>query len=162
LQDAWTEASQPSMADITQFLADAAAELDAVIAAHGFETPVTDAKAKAALVQANADMALLLALRATWPGGGGPAAVSDLIRDVEARVGGYQSALLAGDVPALLYLASTAGATAEGGASDFWTLDGVDYDYWVNLTAMWPRYWMTDPWGVPASQQPMFRRDERF
>lgn len=162
LQDAWGQQTQPSLGDIDGYLAQTAAELDALIAARGFATPVEDPIAAPALAGVNADRALLLALRATWPGGSGPQAVSDLIRDVEARVTAYDQAIASGDLPALLYLASTAAAAVEGGAADFWTTDGVDYDFWVNLTSTWPVGWIADPWGVPASQQPAFRRDERF
>jgi hypothetical protein len=162
LQDAWGPTTQPSLGDLDTFLTQTAAEIDAFVAARGFATPVTDPVASAALVGINADRALLLALRATWPGGSGPAAVSDLIRDVEARVAAYDAAVASGDLPALLLLASTAAAAVEGGADNFWDRDGVDYDYWVNLTSTWSRFWLTDPWGVPASQQPAFRRDERF
>lgn len=162
LRDAWGASTQPSLGDLDLFLTQTAAEVDAFIASRGFATPVTDPIAVAALAGVNADKALLLALRATWPGGSGPAAVSDLIRDVEARVTAYDVEIARGNLAALLYLSSTASATMEGGASDFWRTEGVEYDAWSRLTDMFPRSWVPDPWGVPASQQPMFRRDERF
>lgn len=162
LQDAWGPTTKPSLGDLDTFIAQSEAEIDAMIAARGYAVPIDDPVATPALAGIVADKALLLALRATWPGGSGPAAVSDLIRDVEARVTGYDAALAKGDLPALLYLASTSAAATEGGASDFWTSDGVDYEYWVTITAMWPRYWWEDPWGIPASMQPEFRRGERF
>lgn len=162
LQDAWGTGTKPSLGDLDTFIGQSQAEVDAMIASHGFAVPISDPVATPALAGIVADKALLLALRATWPGGSGPQAVSDLIHDVEARVAAYDTALVQGNLAALLYLASTSAAALEGGAADFWTEDGVDYDYWVTLTAMWPRYWITDPWGVPASQQPAFRRGERF
>jgi hypothetical protein len=162
LQDAWDETTQPSLGDLDLFLAQSAAEIDAWIGSRGFPVPVTDPTAAAALVSVNADKALLLALRATWPGGSGPDAVSDLIRDVEARVTAYDAAIAAGNLPALLLLSSTAAAGQEGGASDFWTEEGAEYEYWSRLTAWFPQSWITDPWGIPSSQQPEFRRGERF
>lgn len=162
LQDAWDLTTQPSLGDLDVFLDNAAAELDAWIGSRGFAVPITDPTATRALAGVNADKALLLALRATWPGGTGPAAVSDLIRDVEARVAAYDAAIASGTLPALLLIASTAAAAQEGGASDFWTEEGAEYEYWSRLTAYFPQSWITDPWGIPASQQPAFRRGERF
>lgn len=162
LQDAWGPTTKPSLGDLDTFIAQESAELDARIAALGFAVPVSDPIAAPALAGLVADKALLLAVRATWPGGDGPAAVSDLIRDLEARVAGYDAALAAGNLPAVLYLSSTMAAAQEGGASNFWTTDGEAYEQWVALTGLWARSWMEDPWGVPASQQPAFRRDERF
>src|SRR4051794_14435327 len=115
LQDAWQTSTQPSLGDLDTFLDQTAAEVDALIAARGFATPVEDPIAVAALKGVNADRALLLALRATWPGGSGPTGVADLIRDVEARVSAYDAAIAAGDLPALLYLGSTVAAQTEGG-----------------------------------------------
>lgn len=163
LQDAFTASSQPSLGDLDTFLTQTAAELDAKIASLGFGVPITDPTAAAALVGVNADKALLLALRARWPGGSGPTQVSDLIRDVEARVSAYNQALAEGNLAALLYLASTDAAAAEGGASNFWTKEGPEYEQWEILTESWlGGAWLENPWGVPASQQPAFRRGERF
>lgn len=162
LQDAWDQTTQPSLGDIDTFIANAQAELDARIAASGYAVPIVDPVATPALAGVVADKALLLALRATWPGGSGPAAVSDLIRDVEARIAAYDRELASGDFAALLYLASTAAAAAEGGASNFWDRDAMTYEYWSRLTGGFARTWLADPWGVPASAQPAFRRGERF
>lgn len=162
LQDAWGQTTKPSLGDIDTFIAQSQAELDARIASMGFAVPVNDPVAAPALAGIVADKALLLALEATWPGGNGPAAVSDLVTTIKARITAYDDALMAGNLPALLYLASTDAAGQESGASDFWSKDGEEYEQWVVLTGLWPRSWMEDPWGVPSSQQPAFRRDERF
>lgn len=162
LRDAWDTTTKPTIAEVEGFLDDAASEIDAFVASRGFQTPVEDPVAAPSLRNATADMALLLALRATWPGGSGPDAVKDLLTDVSKRVDGYRAAMVDGSLPALLLLASQAGATMQGGADNFWSEEGPEYEYWVRLTAYWPRFWETDPWGVPASMQPEFRRGQRF
>ena len=162
LAGAWDESTSPSDTDLRGFLDATAGEIDAAVAARGFPTPVSDVTAAKGLLNVNADMALLLALRATWPGGSGPTQVRELISDVEARVADYRKGLVDGTLMTLLLLAAQSGAEMEGGSADFWTTEGADYEYWSRLTSYWPRFWTTDPWGIPASMQPEFRRGERF
>lgn len=158
LRSAWDESTDPGDAEIERFLIDVSAEVDAFIGSAGYAVPVTDPVAAPALRSLVADKALMLAVEATWPGGSGPDAVRDLHARLSERVAGYDRQVAAGSLPALLYLSSQTGATEEGGAADFWTNEGADYEYWVRLTSVWPRFWTTDPWGLPASAQPEFRR----
>jgi hypothetical protein len=156
LRTAWDETTDPATSEIESFLEQEAGTLDAVIGSRGFAVPVTDPIAAKALIGVNADRALLLAIRATWPGGRGSDAVRDLLDDVKARVAGYDAAIAAGNLAALLYLSSQSSAAQEGGASDFWTNEGADYDYWERFAGSYPNSWLSDPWGIPPSQQPQF------
>ncbi|MGH8984920.1 MAG: hypothetical protein ACRDY6_13740 [Acidimicrobiia bacterium] len=66
----WTpgSASRPNEEDVTEFLVQVAAEMDALIASLGHTVPATGAAAEA-LKGTNIDGALVLALEAQFPGG---------------------------------------------------------------------------------------------
>lgn len=162
LRTAWDESTDPSTSEIDGFLEQTAGELDAAIGARGYNVPVEDAVARKALIGVNADKALLLAIRATWPGGRASDAVKDLLDDVTRRVAAYDAALAAGNLAALLYLSATATGAAEGGASDFWSREGADYDYWERFVGYWPAAAYVDPWGIPLSQAPQFTPERRL
>jgi hypothetical protein len=125
LRDAWDDTTTVSDGDLERFIRDAGATVDMALAAHGYDAPATDPLVTAALTPVVADMALLMALTATWPGGSGPAAVSDLIGEVRARVegkdgkGGYLAALADGQIGFLMYLREQEQGDSSG-ASDFW------------------------------------------
>jgi hypothetical protein len=128
LKDAWGETTRVNNADLERFIRDASSTVDVAMAAHGYTAPATDELVVAALTPVVADMALLTALEATWPGGSGPAAVSDLIADVRGRVEGYVKALADGEVGFLIYLKDKGGSAS--GASSFWTSPS-DYRAWL-------------------------------
>lgn len=71
LSTAWDDETTPSLTDLERFLGQAADTLDAALASLGIGIPLTDALAIRALLPLNADMALLTAIDATWPGGRG-------------------------------------------------------------------------------------------
>lgn len=162
LRTAWDETTDPSTSEIESFLEQTAGELDAAIGARGYTVPVTDPVAARALIGVNADRALLLAIRATWPGGRGGDSVRDLLDDVRGRVSAYDAALASGNLAALLYLSASGSAAQDGGASDFWSREGADYAYWEAFAGAWPNRWAADPWGVPASQTPIFTPERRL
>lgn len=130
LKDAWDDTTPVTDGDIERFIRDAGATVDVALAAHGFTAPADDAKVLGALTPVVADMALLATLTATWPGGGGPAAVSDLIAEVRARVEGYVSALADGNVGFLMYLREQEEGDSSG-ATNFWSRE-TDYSSWLD------------------------------
>lgn len=162
LRGAWDESTDPSTSEIEAFLEQAGGELDAAIGSRGYAVPVADAIAQKALIGVNADKALLLAIQATWPGGGGDN-VRELLTDVRERVRAYDAAIASGNLAALLYLSATATTGSDpGGGSDFWSREGADYDYWTRFVGYWPALAAADPWGIPASQAPQFTPERRL
>jgi hypothetical protein len=117
LAAAWAASTTPSDGDVTGFLADTAAEIDALLAARGLTTPATGAAASA-LRGLNADGALALALTATWPGDDGPSSAKDARADARSRWEQGIRALAEGRHPAVALLESSSSAPA---ASDFWS-----------------------------------------
>lgn len=130
LADAWDANTQPGDADLEIYLQDTAAEIDASIGAFGFQVPVVDVVAAAALAGWNADKALLVALPATWPGGGGNQAVKDTIDATRARITAYEKALDAGGLGAIAYLHTQEQQNASG-AANFWNAE-MDYSPWID------------------------------
>lgn len=117
LANAWTATSNPDDEQVSGFLDDVAAEIDALLVARG-ATPPPDGTAGAdALRNINADGALLLALEATYPEGSGPSSASALIDTVRARFDQARGELLDGTLPALALLESASSAPH---ASSFW------------------------------------------
>lgn len=160
LADAWPS-DDVSYADLEVFLDQTASSLDGWIGGAGYITPVSDAAAIEMLRPVNADMALELAIEATWPAD--PPATAQLVID---RVNAYRVAMAAGEWNVLAYLGSTSAGTHAKGASDFWTND-------ANTQAAWDIYapylssvpglggWL-DPWGVATAAGPAFRRGMRL
>lgn len=130
LRDAWDDTTSPGDADIERYLRDASSTVDVALAAHSFDAPATDLKVQAALTPIVADIALLAALTATWPGGSGPASVSDLIAEVRARVAGYLVALADGTSGVIVYL-NQIGQGDASGADSFWQAER-DYSDWLD------------------------------
>lgn len=157
LGQAWSESSDPSTTDIERILDQVSGELDLFIAGAGYDVPLSDPVGEQALVSVNVDKALLIALDATYVGDA--ANVKDFRASVKARVDAYDKAMEKGSAPILVYLGQQASGGWEGGAADFWTVDGTDDYYWSNWgarLASWP--WLTDQFGVPISQGPAFRK----
>jgi len=117
LQNAWGAATKPSTAQITQFTVDVAAEIDALLVARGATPPAPATPGALALVNMNADGALLLALEATFPEGAGPSSASTLIESVRDRWNEARDELIGGTLPALALLESSSSAPS---ASSFW------------------------------------------
>lgn len=102
IRRAWTATSMPSLDDIQGFLDQAAADLDLLLGARGVSTPLTGDSALS-LVSPNADRALVLALDATYPGGGAaPSDVTRLHDDAEARWEATLASLRDGSHPVIL------------------------------------------------------------
>lgn len=130
LADAWDANTQPGDADLEIYLSDTAAEMDAMIGGYGFQVPVVDTTASASLAGWNADKALLIALAATWPGGGGNQAVTDAIKATQARLTAYETALAAGGLSAIVYLRAQE-AQGASGVANFWDSER-DYSPWLD------------------------------
>lgn len=136
LKDAWDDDTPVTDGDIERFIRDAGAVVDVALAGHGFVNPAVDTRVTGALVPVVADIALLAALLATWPGGTGPAQIAALIQEVRLRVegadgkGGYLGALAAGDINFLMYLREQDPGLASGGG-DFWTTE-KGYSSWLD------------------------------
>ena len=113
---AWKADSTPGDPDLEGYLTTAAGTIDALIGGHGHDTPVTGAAA-AALEGLNADMALLVALAATYPGRDNQA-VADLRANVQRRVDSEWAALQAGTHGVLILLGDDSGSTPA--ATSFW------------------------------------------
>ena len=122
LAPAWSDASEPNYADIENFLVDVAGEIDAILAARGFDVPAAGA-AEQALVGVNADGALLLALEGTFSGETGPTAAAGLVASVGARYRAAMTALEKGTHAAVSALEAAGGTL---GSTDFWT-ENPDY-----------------------------------
>jgi hypothetical protein len=139
LADAWTEESRPSTTDLSVFLEDVAAELNAAIGGLGLDVPDAGSPAALALRGMNADGALLLALDATFPAGEGPEAATALQAAIRARYDAAWALLREGK------LAAVAAISADDPealfATDFWT-ENPDY-------GQEPRGVTTDPFGCP-------------
>lgn len=119
LSRAWTANSTPSNADITTFLDDVAAELDAYLTARGLAPPAPGSAAANALRNVNAYGALVMALEATYPEGAGPASASKEIDDARKQYDKAVEAIIAGKHPAVgLLEATTASAPS---ASSLWS-----------------------------------------
>lgn len=157
LGQAWHDGSDPSRADVERIIDQVAAEIDGLIAGSGFTLPLGDQTAIDSLVSINADKALLVALDATYVGDASH--VNDFRSSVQKRVDAYDNAIAAKDIAAVFYLGSTAAGAQEGGAADFWTVDGANDYYWSlygGRLGSWP--WSLDPFGLSPSQGPGFRK----
>lgn len=163
LASAFREGAAVGPAEIELYLQQTAGELDAYVGSHGFAVPVVDETASAALSSVNADMALLLAVEANWPGSSARDDVADFLTALRERVGGYRTALTAGNLAALLYLGAITVDTeqAGGGAASFWTTDAQSYEWWVAFSNRTWGAW-TDPWGVPTTEAPAFHKNMRL
>lgn len=134
LAGAWTSSSTPSTTDLATLLADAAAAINGVLSAFSITVPITDPNAAAALRALNAKMALVEALRATFPGKTGPQEAAELIDSLTEDLygkngsGGEWGLLLAGKHAAEVILIEE-GAVPQ--ASSFWTNE-PDYGEFVD------------------------------
>ena len=126
LARAWTADSTPSDSDIEAFLAQTAAEIDALLESRGLTPPAAGTTAAAALAGVNADAALVLALTATYPQSSGPASASKEIDDARARVTAATKQLLDGTSPVVALLESTTSTAPT--ASNFFTNEPT-YEY---------------------------------
>lgn len=168
LKDAWDDTTPVNDADIERFIRDAGATVDVALAAHGFDAPALDARVTGALVPVVADIALLTLLTATWPGGNGPASVSDAIQQVRLRVegndgkGGYLGALASGDIGFLMYLREIEQGGTEGSA-DFWSSE-TDYSSWLDDLQSGPLKLTHDGDGVILRGRlgPLFHKDMKL
>lgn len=118
---AWTEQSEPALADVAVFVQQVADELDGAITGLGFTVPTAGSIGAKSLAGMNADGALLLALDATFPAGEGPAAATALQEAVRARYEAAWTLLLAGNHPATTAPGSTDEGDLADGATSFWT-----------------------------------------
>ena len=162
LAKAWSNDSDVSDGDLERFVDQTSDELDAAIGGIGYTVPITDTVAVGALVGPNADFALLLAIDATWPGSTGE--VQELRTMVASRCQAYSDAIRDKTLAALLYLGATSAGAAEGGASNYWTNDAVNYSYWSRFAERLSpqRYGFADPHGVPVEAGPEFVRNMRL
>lgn len=154
IAQAWGDNTQPKDADLERILQQVASELDMFIGGAGYSVPLQDPVAIAALVAINADKALLVAIDGTYPGD--KSNVTELRSSVKARVEAYDKAIASGDAAILLYLGQTASGQFEGGATDFWTLDGWSDYYWSVYGYEWP--YGGDQFGNAPTQRPFFRK----
>lgn len=167
IRGAWDDTTEPNDGDLERFIRDASAAVDIALATHGFAVPATDVNVVGSLLPVVADIALLMALAATYPGGSGPQSVTALYEDVRVRVegkdgkGGYLKGLADGTLPALQTLTNQDPGT-NAGAADFWTQE-QGYSSWLDdyqsgafhLTAD-GRHWFQSPMG------PGVHRDTKF
>lgn len=125
LSKAWTSTSVPAdPGDLEAFLEQAAGKIDAVLEGWTISVPV-EGNAAAALAELNANMAALVALRATFPASSGPQEAADLIQSLQDQTygpNGEWTLLAGGKHPAIVSLITeeTPGGTA------FW-LEEPDY-----------------------------------
>jgi hypothetical protein len=101
LSGAWTANSKPSTGDITTFLDDVAAEIDAALAGRGLAITDPASPAGKALKNVNALGALVLALQATYPEGSGPSSASKAIDDARGEFDGLMASIMDGTHPAV-------------------------------------------------------------
>lgn len=153
LAGAWDDSTTPGFAEIESFIRTTAREIDAGIGALGYPVPVTDPVAAPSLAGYNADKALLLAIDATWPGSSARDDVANLRTAIQARVDAADKLLTAGDLAAVLVLASEASSTQSGGAADFWSEEGSTYTWWLDRFQNWT---------LSPSEQPEFYRGMRL
>jgi hypothetical protein len=117
LSGAWTANSKPSTGDITTFLDDVAAEIDAALAGRGLAITDPASPAGKALKNVNALGALVLALQATYPEGSGPSSASKAIDDARGEFDGLMASIMDGTHPAVRSLEA---GTATTRATSFW------------------------------------------
>lgn len=98
----WTTTSRPSLEEVDTLIDDAAAQIDALLSAHGHTVPVTATVPLEALREPNAEWALLKALEAT-PG----AASQQQITALQERVAATIEQLRDGTHPAVAALSSS-------------------------------------------------------
>lgn len=118
LAGAWTTTSNPSTSQITGFLDDIAAEIDAALAGRGLAITDPASTAALALKNVNAVGALILALQATYPEGSGPSSASKAITDAKADYDALFAAIIDGSHPAVQALEA---GDVEHRASSFWS-----------------------------------------
>lgn len=141
LAGAWTLDTDPDEADLERFLAEASAQLDLELGGQAIETPVTDSNGAKVLSGIAADGALVMALEATWPGGGGRPDVTALRDGAQARWDAALAAIRDGTSALVTFLTTAGGVTAEPAASCFWIQEpfypytGLDEDLMFPLTA---------------------------
>jgi len=124
LAKAWTETSDPDVADLLVMIRDVAAELDAELAAAGVTLPVAD-RYKAALAGTNADGALILAIEGTFPDGGPE--VDGILNGARSRYQAAIDAIRAGVHPVVRPAVDD--GTAALTASSFWDSEAFCYGY---------------------------------
>lgn len=130
LKDAWGDTTPVTDGDLERFIRDAGATVDVALAAHKYEAPSQDPKVLAALVPVVADIALLTAIEATWPGGSGGSSVNDMRAAVAKRVEAYVAGLANGDIGFLVYLSSIEEGGGSGAAA-FWESER-GYSSWID------------------------------
>lgn len=111
------EGKHPDRADIEGFLADVAAEIDAILRAHGHDPATFTSDTREALRGLNADGALILAIPGLDPSGK-PENFVGIYNPAKARYDAGMKLLNEGKLAALLELES-AGTGATAGS--FWT-----------------------------------------
>ena len=158
LADAWGAAGTTTVddSDLTSYLADASAEIDAAFGTLGIAVPATDPVALAALEPLAADMALLTAIDATWPGGRGGDDVAEMRDRLNRKLERFWTAVADPKRrPAVVtYLLGLLDAEEGSAAGSFWT-DEADYGMpWGTRTA--------EEWSLPASQLPEFSKGMRL
>jgi hypothetical protein len=117
LSPAWGAATLPSNTDVTGFITETAAQIDAAIAALGFTTPVA-APAATALKSLNEAGTLVKAIPATFPSGEGPAAADALLEAVTKE---WEQFWSGPEKSAAVVLLTSTVSSGEQGASSFWT-----------------------------------------
>jgi hypothetical protein len=129
LSKAWSGSTSPSdPGDLQSFLDQAAGKIDAVLEGYSLTVPV-EGNAAAALAELNAMMAVLTALRATFPSGTGPQEAEALISSLQDQLygaSGEWTLLMQGKHPAVTSLVTeqTPGGTA------FWLDEPTYGEFW--------------------------------
>lgn len=129
----WTATSHPSNEELNAMLEADAAELDAILSARGFVTPLDGIAADAAR-NINADLTLLKAIPATFPAGEGPNAASALIESIRERVSGLWASLLDGTHPLIIFLGEITTTHEHARTTSFWTNEPL-YPTWGDWEA---------------------------
>jgi hypothetical protein len=153
--DAWGPATTPSDSEITSFLDNVADEVSALIESHGLTAPAAGTDSAKALVNLNANGALVLALEAAFPDQDGPSSPPAIYDRVSKRFEGEMKLLLSGKHPALTLLESGSAAPT---ASSFWS-DEPEYGALSWPLSDWPGRAATTPDTNPALA-PAFRRGQ--
>jgi hypothetical protein len=127
LAPAWTESSKPGLPDIEMFLDQSAGLIDAALGSLGLTLPLdSDNALRGALLGLNADMALVLAIEGSWPGGAGNEETNAILEAARARIammwGSDDEGMIVITIPGIEGVLDPATL----GASDFWS-ENPDY-----------------------------------
>jgi hypothetical protein len=141
LAPAWTQTSKPGTSDIEIFLAQTAALIDAALGSLGLTLPLdASSPLRGALTGLNADMALVLAIEGSWPGGAGNDETNAILEAARSRIA--QMWTTDDDGRIVIAIPGIEGVidTTSADASDFWS-ENPDYGLIVEIpptVGLWP------------------------